>query len=156
MEFSVNGKKILNIIGRNFLPLVHLHCSSCFILYVHFRSFWLTLFTQMPSLVLWNDTRKLHVRIVVPKLQSLFLPVTRRVLLLEHCIVPNVPISPQNPKKIWITTLLRSTVPQNLMLPSNVNFDFKIFQDFTLYVNIETLNTECKSDQKQKMWMSNI
>ena len=44
------------------------------------------------------DTRRLHVRIVVPKLQSLILPVTRRIVLLVHCIVPNVPISPQNPK----------------------------------------------------------
>ena len=35
-------------------------------------------------------------RIVVPKLQSLILPVTRRVVLLVNCIVPNVPISPQN------------------------------------------------------------
>ena len=46
--------------------------------------------------------------------------------------------------------------PQNLMSPSSVNFAFKSFQDITLYVNIETLNTECKSDQEQEMWMSNI
>ena len=31
----------------------------------------------------------------------------------------------------------------------------KSFQDFTLYVNIETLNTDFKSDQEQEMWMWN-
>ena len=93
---------------------------------------------------------------VVPKLQSLFLPVIRRVVLLVHCIVPNVPISPQSPKIIWITILLRSIAPQNLMSPSSVSFVIKSFQDFTLYVYIETLNKECKSDQEQKMWTWNI
>ena len=34
--------------------------------------------------------------------------------------------------------MLRSTAPQNLMSPSNVNFVIKSFQDFTLYGNIET------------------
>ena len=29
-------------------------------------------------------------------------------------------------------------------------------EDFTLYVNIETLNTQCRSDQDQEMWMWNI
>ena len=42
------------------------------------------------------------------------------------------------------------------MSPSNVNFVIKSFQDFTLYVNIETLNTEGKSNQEQEMWMTNI
>ena len=51
--------------------------------------------------------------------------------------------------------MLRNTVPQNLISPSSVNFAFKSFQDFTLYVNIETLNTECRSDQEQEMWMWN-
>ena len=102
------------------------------------------------------ETKKLYVRIVVPKLQSLILPVTRRDVQLEHCIVPTVPISQQSPKMISITILLRSTAPQNLMSPSSVNFAFKCFQDFTLYVNIETLNTKCKSDLEQEMWMWNI
>ena len=51
--------------------------------------------------------------------------------------------------------MLGSTAPQNLMSPSSVNFVIKNFQDFTIYVNIETLNTECKSDQEQEMWMWN-
>ena len=33
-------------------------------------------------------------------------------------------------------------MPQNLISPSSVNFVIKSFQDFTLYVNIETLNTD--------------
>ena len=37
------------------------------------------------------------------------------------------------------------------MSPSGVNFVIKSFQDFTLYVNIETLNTACKSDPEQEM-----
>ena len=80
---------------------------------------------------------------------------TRRVVLLVHCIVPTVPISPQNPRLNGITILLKSTAPQNLMSPSSVFFVIKSFQDFTLYVNIETLNTESRSDQEQEMWMWN-
>ena len=67
-------------------------------------------------------------RIVVPKLQSLILSVTRRDVQLERFIVANVPISPQNPKRIWITLLLRSTAPQTLMSPSNLHFDIKSFK----------------------------
>ena len=37
------------------------------------------------------------------------------------------------------------------MSPSSVNFVNKSFRDSTLYVNIETLNTECKSDKEQDM-----
>ena len=40
---------------------------------------------------------------------------------------------------------------QNMMPPSSVYFVIKSFQDFTLFVNIETLNTECRSDQEQEM-----
>ena len=40
---------------------------------------------------------------------------------------------------------------QNLKSPSYVNFAIKCFRDFTLYVNIETPNTGCKSDQEQEM-----
>ena len=126
--------------------------SNCFNFSVHSRLFCLRPFLQMPYLYRYE---KLHVRIVVPKLQSSIFPVTRRVALLVHCIVSNVPISPQNPKMICITILLRSSAPRNLMSPSSVNFVIKSFQDYTLYVNIKTLNTECKSDQEQ-MWMWNI
>ena len=90
---------------------------------------------------------------MVPKLQSLILRITRRDVLMVHCIVPNVPFSPQNPKMIWITILLRSPVPQKLMSHSSVNIVIKSLQDFTLYVNIERLNLECRSDQEQEMLM---
>ena len=42
----------------------------------------------------------LLVTIVVPKLQSLILRVTRRDVQLEHCFVPTVTISPQSLKMI--------------------------------------------------------
>ena len=32
---------------------------------------------------------------------------------------------------------------------------YQSFQNFTPYVNIETLNTECRSDQEQEMWIWN-
>ena len=54
-------------------------------------------------------------------------------------------------QNIRITILLRSTVPQNLISPSSVNFVIKVSRDFMLYVKIETLNTECRSDQGQEM-----
>ena len=147
--------KIAILLATNFSPLFHLHC------YRQVAWLFTFIFDYFVKFLLLKclrsiETRKLHVRIVVPKLQNLSLPVTRSVVLLVHCIVPNVPISPQNPKMIWITILLRSTAPRFLMSPSSVNFAFKSFQDFTLYVNIETLNTQCKSDQEQEMWMWNI
>ena len=51
----------------------------------------------MPSLI---RKEKLHVKSAVPKLQETILYVTRRDAQLEHCIVPNVSISPQNLKII--------------------------------------------------------
>ena len=58
---------------------------------------------------------------------QLNLAVLRRVVLLVHCIAPNVPISPQNLKMIWTTILLRSTVPPKL----DVIFKCKLcFQEF--------------------------
>ena len=74
---------------------------------------------------------------MVPKLQGTILYVTRRDVQLEQCIVPNVLFSPQNPKMVWITILLRSTAHQNMMSPSSVNFVIENFQEFTLYVNIK-------------------
>ena len=41
------------------------------------------------------------------------------------------------------------------MSPSSVNFVLKSFQDFTLYVNLETLNTACRSDPEQEIWTCN-
>ena len=69
--------------------------SSCFNFYVHFRSICLTPFSQIPSLI-----RYAKVRIVVSKVHNLIWPVRRKVVLLVHCIVPTVPISPQKPKMI--------------------------------------------------------
>ena len=122
--------------------------SKCFSLSVQFR-----LFRSKPFLNFFQyiDTRKLHVRLVVPKLQTLILPVTGRVVLLVHFIVPNLTISPQNPQMIWITIMLRSTVPK-----PDVSFKFKLcYQGFHAYVNIEKLNTECKADQEHEMWIWN-
>ena len=60
---------------------------------------------------------------------------------------PNFSTKYQNDLKYHIA---RSTAPQNLILPSSVNFAFKGFRDFTLCVNIETLNTQCRSDREQE------
>ena len=136
MAFSVNGKRFSKILTAHCSPLFHLHC------YRQVASIFTFISDYFVKLLLFNclrsiETRKLHVWIVVPKLQSLTLRVTRRDVQLEHCIVPNVPISPQSPKTIWYTILLRSTAHQNLMSLSIVNFVIKSFQGFTLYVNIE-------------------
>ena len=42
------------------------------------------------------------------------------------------------------------------MSPSSLNFVIKSFQDFTFHVNIETLNTACRLDPEQEMWIWNI
>ena len=154
MEFSVNRENNLKLLATIFSPLFLLHCYSQVASTFTFISDYSVklLFLKCPVYI---DTRKLHVRFVVPKLQSLILRVTRKDILPVHYTVPNVPISPQNPKKIWFTIMLRCTAPQNLMSPSSVSFVFKSFQDYTLYVNIETVKPECKSDQEQKMWMWN-
>ena len=124
-------EKIAKTPAINFLPLFHLHCYRQVTSIV---TFILDYFVKMLLLKCLRsmETKKLHMRTVLPKLQSLILRVTRRDVQLEHCIVLNVPISSQNPKLIWITILLRSTAPQNLVSTSNVNFVFKSFQDFTL------------------------
>ena len=126
--------------------------SSRFNLHVYFILFCQTTIIILPSLI---RQKKWHVKSVVLILEEAMMYVTRRDVQLEHCIVPNVPISPQNHKMIRITILLRSTAPQKLKSPSSVNFVIKRFQDFTLYVNIETINTECRSDQKQKVLVWN-
>ena len=149
------GKKYAKLLATNFSSLFHLHCyrqvSSIFtIVSDYFVNF--LLLKCLRSI----ETRIIFVRIVLPNLQSLILRLTRRVVLLLHCIVPNVPISSQNPKLIWIFILLRSIAPQSLISSWSVNFVIKNFQDFKLNVNIETLNTECRSDQEQSMRMWNI
>ena len=143
MEISVDGKKIAKTLATNFPLLFNLHCYRQVASIFTFSSDYfvkLLLLKGLRSV----ETRNLKGRIVVPKLQSLILRVTRRDVQLEHCIVPNVPISAQNHKMIGIIILLRSIAPQNLISSSSVNFVITSVQDFTLYVNIETLNTECK------------
>ena len=69
--------------------------SSRLNLHVYFRLFCQITIFEMPLLI-----RKeiITCEICVPKLQETILYVTRRDVQLEHCIVPNVPISPQNSK----------------------------------------------------------
>ena len=93
-------QKFFAIISFALLPSSRFNLHVCFRLFVK-----LLLMKCLRSI----ETRKLHVRIVLPKLQSLILRVTRRDVQLEHCIVPIVPFSPQNPRTIWITILLRRT-----------------------------------------------
>ena len=80
--------------------------------------------------------------------------VTKRDVLLIHCIVANVPISPQNYKMIWIIILLRRTTSLNLISPSSVNFVMQNFPAFMIYVNTETLNMDHKwdSERAKLMW----
>ena len=97
MEKSADGKKFAKLPATNFSPLFHLHC------YRQVASIFTSISDYFVKLLLLKcfrsiETRKLHVRIVVPKLQSLILRITRRDVQLEHCIVPNVLISPQNPQ----------------------------------------------------------
>ena len=127
--------------------------SNCFNLYVYFRLFCQNTISEKPSLI--RQEKKTHVTIVVPKIQEAILYGTRRIVLLVHCIIPIVPLSPQNHKMIWITILLRNPALQNLMSPLSVIFLIKSFQDFTLYVNIETFNRKCRSNYEQEMWMCN-
>ena len=92
-------EKIAKKLATNFSPLFHLHCYSQVASFFMFIS---NYFVKLLFLKYFRsmETRKLHVRIKVPKLQSLILPVTRGDVQLEHCIVRNVLISPQNPKMI--------------------------------------------------------
>ena len=103
------------ILATDFSPIILLHCYSQVATVCRFISDYcvkVLLLICLPSMA----TKNLIVRIVVLKLQSLILLVTRKVLLLGHCFVPCVPISPQNPEQIWIIKLLRSTASQSLML----------------------------------------
>ena len=155
MEISVDGKKFAKILATNFSPFFHLHC------YRQVASIFTFISDYFVKLLLLKclsstETRKLHVRIVVPNQQNLILPCHKKICSVGTMYVPNVPISPRNPEMIWNTILPGSIAPQNLMLRSSVNFVIKSFQDFTLYLSIGTLNTECRLDQEQEMWMWNI
>ena len=127
--------------------------SSRFNLHVYFRQFCQTTFIEMPSL---NRYEKVTCDNCGTQTTKLNLARHKKscsagTLCYNQC--PN--FSTKSQKMIWIFILLRSTAPQNLMPPSSVNFGIKSFQDFTLYVNIETLNTACRSDPKQEMQMWN-
>ena len=67
---------------------------------------------------------------MVPKLQKTILYVTRRDVQLERCFVPNVPISSQNPKTIWITILLRRTAPPKPVITFKCKPCFQEFPGF--------------------------
>ena len=146
---KVIQKYLLQSFGQNFI------CIATVKLFPIFHSFQIILlkpFTKMPSL---NGYEKVTCENCGTQTAQLNLGVTSIVVLLVRFSVPNFPISQKNHKKNSFNILLRSTEPQNLMSPSSVNFGIKIFQDFTLHVNIETLNTECRSDQEQEMLMWN-
>ena len=103
--------------------------SSRFNLHVYFRLFCQTPIIQMSSL---NRNEKLTCENCGTRRTKLNLVRHKKRCSFGQCIVPNNPILPQNRKMIWITILLRSAAPQNLMSPSSVNFVMKSFQDFTL------------------------
>ena len=100
-EFSVYGKVYLKIPPLNFSPLFHLHCyrqvASIF-------TFTADFFVKLLILkrLRYSEKKKLHVNIVVPKIQETILYGRRRDVQLEHCFVANVPVSPQNHKLISI------------------------------------------------------
>ena len=110
--------------------------SSVFNLHIYFRLFCQTGIIEMPSLI-----RKEKITCGNCGAQT-----TRNKIVLHEqrssvrtLFVPNVSISPHNHKLICITILLRSTALQNLMSSSIVNL---CYQEFPLYVNTETRNTQ--------------
>ena len=90
MEFYVNGEYKIRTLATNVSPIFLLHCY-CQVSSI-FKFIWdysvKLLLLKSPSI---NRNVKLLVTIAVPKLQSLILRVTKRVVLLVHCFVPNVP-----------------------------------------------------------------
>ena len=97
--------------------------SSCFVFYVHFRSFCATLFTQVPSLNRYEEVTCDNCGTQTTKLNLARHKkgCSAGIICCTHC-----PIFPQNPKKIEVMTLLRTTVPQNLMLKLDVTFQRKV------------------------------
>ena len=158
MEFSVIGKTNLKILATNFSPFFRLPCYSqvASLFYVHFRSdFCLTPFAQLPSL---NRYEKVTCEKCGTQTAKLNLARDRKRCSVGTLYVGtlNFIFSPQNHKMIWITKLLRSTAPRNLMSLSSVNFVIKSFEDSTIYVSIETFKRECRSDQEQEMDVEQI
>ena len=122
--------------------------SSCFNFYVHFGSMSLTPFPQMPSS---NRYEKVTCENCGTQSTKLILARHKKscsagTLYCTQC--PNFSTKSQND---LIYHIAKKHSAPKLMSPSSVNFVIKSFQDFTLYVNIETLKTECRSDQEKKM-----
>ena len=98
MEFSVKEKNLF-ILGTSFSPSIQLHCYSQFASIFTFISDYCIKLLLLKC-VRYSEKKKLHVKIEVPELRESILHGTGRGVLLVHCIVLTVPISPQNPKTI--------------------------------------------------------
>ena len=126
--------------------------SSRFNFHVYFRLFCQITIIEMPSLI--RKEKITFENCVTQTTRNNIERHKRRcsagTLYCTHC--PNFSAKSQNDLNYHIA---KKHSPQNLISPSSVNFAFKSFQDFTLYVNIETLNTQCRSDQEQLMWIWN-
>ena len=138
--------KFFAIISFAMLP------SSCFTFHVHFRSFCSTLFTQMLPL---NRYEKVKYEKCGTQTTKLNLALHKKNCSAGTLYCTQCPNSFTKSKIDLNYILLISAAPRNLMSPSSVNFVIKSFQDFTIYIDKETLNTQCKSDQEQEMWMWN-
>ena len=148
-------EKICKNTCYNFFAIISLALlpSRRFNLDLYFRLLCRTPLIEMPSL---NRNEKVICRNCGTQTTKLNLARHKKkcsvgTLYCTQC--PNFSTKSQNDLNYQIA---KKHSAQNLISPSSVNFAFKSFQDFTLYVNIETLNTECITDQEQEMWMWNI
>ena len=140
--------------------------SSRFNLHVYFRLFCQTTIIEMPSLNRYEKTTCENCGTQTTKLNLARHKKSCSAGTLYCTQCPKFSTKSQNDLIYHIaedliylgkwSDLPRSTAPQNLMSHSSAIFVIKSFQDFPLYVNIETLNTGCKSDQEQELWMWNI
>ena len=150
MESSVHGNKYATIYLLQFFHhyFIALLLSSRFNLHVSFRLFCQNIIIEMPSLI-----RKEKITFEYCGTQTTR---NKNVRHKKSCS-PGTLYCTQCP--IFSTKSqsdLNYYIAKNWMSPSGVTFVIKSFQDFTPYVNMKTLKTECKSDQEQKMWMWNI
>ena len=153
MDFSVNGEYNVKILATNFSPLFFsLPLSSRFNLHVYFRLFCQIINIETPSLI-----RKEKITCEKCGTQTTRDSFVRHkkscsagTLYSTHC--PNFSTKSQNDLNYHIAK--KHSAPK-----TDVTFKCKLsiksFRDFMLYVNIETLNTECKSVQEQEIWMWN-
>ena len=155
MEISVEGKKIAKNTCCNLFAFIScaLLPTSRFNLHVYFRLLCQTPIIEIPSL---NRNEEVTCEIYGTQTTKLNLARHKKRCSVGTLYCTQCPNFSTKPEMIGNTTLLRSIGLQNLMLPSRVNFVKKSFQDFTLYVNIEAPNTECRLDQEQEMWIWNI